>query len=541
MTHLTDLQCAMFSDGELPALGLQEVNDHAAVCTDCNARLQAFVGERKIVEAVVQMPEPVAVPKFKRPVGLREFALANLATGAIAVVVPMFWKLIYGSLLDEAFARVVSLLLPDEYSVLVDTFLLSLQEETTMLSVYLGYVFWIVAVMACLWGAIVLRDRIRGFTALASAVAVVFLAMPVDVQALEVRKDEKAITISKNEVIEDTLMVNGDSVTIDGTIDGDLFVAAERVVINGVVTGNLFLATESGTISGRIEGTAIMFGASIDLIGGEIVGDLWSAGEGITMNSESVIGGSVTLGAERVSVAGEVKRDLTTFTSHVDLAGRVGRDFVAYAESVTLLDGSYVAGDLQYFVETEEKLSRAATAIVIGDVITESLGLDIERNKYLRGDFYIYQVLWLVSALMLGMLLLWFVPVVRYVELEGGAAGIFTGLFGLAAYIALPVMMVLLAVTVIGIPLAGIALFTWLALLYFAKIVLAIVVGQMILGEPEEDTSYFRPLLVGLVVILVLVNIPVAGGVLNTLLSCVGAGLMVKMIMEYVSDLSAES
>ena len=49
------------------------------------------------------------------------------------------------------------------------------------------------------------------------------------------------VTIAKNEVIDDDLIITGQNVIVDGTINGDLVVAGGKIVINGTVNGSVLV------------------------------------------------------------------------------------------------------------------------------------------------------------------------------------------------------------------------------------------------------------------------------------------------------------
>jgi hypothetical protein len=129
-----------------------------------------------------------------------------------------------------------------------------------------------------------------------------------------------------------------------------------------------------------------------------------------------------------------------------------------------------------------------------------------------------------VSTLILGLLLLLFAPaldpaVVRAIRTRmGGAIG-----FGVLVFFVLPILAVLFLVVVIAIPL-GLFTLLALALLYTVGYVVgALAIGRFLVKPP---TSRFLAFLVGWGILRVLALIPVVGGVVWTLGSIFGLGVL---------------
>ncbi len=103
-------------------------------------------------------------------------------------------------------------------------------------------------------------------------------------------------------------------------------------------------------------------------------------------------------------------------------------------------------------------------------------------------------------------------------------------IIGLLTLVSVPVIAVLAAISLVGLPLALIALVAWLLGLYLAKIVVAALVGRMLLSD-RDDLAV--PLLAGLAIVTLLVNVPFVGGIVSFLLTVVGLGLIVQYLIEY--------
>ena len=532
MTHLTDLQCSMYVDKALDAAAMAEVDQHLKTCDSCQQQLELHRNDQSLIVAALAIgePEPVPamkMPKFKRSVGLRELAIANLATGGLFWLIQFSWKTLFGDLLMDSFSWLTSLMVPDLYDLSVSTILYLTLEGTAMIESYSAVIGIGVLGVGLLTIAMLYRNTRSAMSFIVLALVAGILA-PGDAMAIELKKDD--LIIEAGEKLSDTLLFTGESLVINGTVEGDVIAFGRRVVIDGEVLGNLIVFAESVSISGSVTGTTISAGESVDVNDARLGGDIWSAGERVKLDRLTRVIGNGMLAGERVTVDGAIGRDLLTATETVELSGTVGEDMMAYAGEVKLMANASVAGNLAVHARSEKALKQSETATVKGDISFHSR--DIENrseNRFTSMKFYLLQVLRIAAALLVGYGLLMLFPAMRDVILEGGLAGLATAGVGLVALVSVPLMMVILAFTVIGLPLSMIGFFGWLIALYIAKILAAWVIGNLVINTQDEDQEpVFLPLLVGLGIVMIVINLPWIGGFISLVLSLLGLGMLVQ-------------
>ena len=78
-----------------------------------------------------------------------------------------------------------------------------------------------------------------------------------------------------------------------------------------------------------------------------------------------------------------------------------------------------------------------------------------------------------------------------------------------------PVAALIACVTIIGIPLGVIGFLLWVLGLYFAKIVLAQTIGSRVFDVQGATPHYAATLLSGLVILVIVVNLPFVGTLAN--------------------------
>ncbi|MBW3001280.1 hypothetical protein KY341_05365, partial [Candidatus Woesearchaeota archaeon] len=100
-------------------------------------------------------------------------------------------------------------------------------------------------------------------------------------------------------------------------------------------------------------------------------------------------------------------------------------------------------------------------------------------------------------------------------------------LFGLIALIVVPIASLIIAITVIGLPVALVILVLYFVALYISKIFAALWLGKLVL---RKQKNLILPIIVGIVIYAILVNIPFIGGWVRFIAILLGLGAMTLMI-----------
>ncbi len=540
MAHLTELQLSMYADG---ALEPGESMIHLDSCISCQSRSEQYVAERRIIDSGLQLDNSSAlpdfeIPAFSSPASFSRFAIANVTMGFVVWSAQFLWKSLFEGLVVETLSW-FAIPIPDVYGLMVSITQLFSEEGITMIDNY----FFIV--MACiLVPALTLLlysyRKARSVTLSVGALLIAAsLVAPGPVNALEFRHDEDMVTIGATEVIDDTAILTADTIVVEGVINGDLIALGRRIIVSGSIAGNLITLGEVITINAQVGGSAIGAAESYEIEKAVIKGDLWGAAESVKIGDEAKIGRNVTAAGEKVSISGRVEKDLRVFAEMLEVEGIIGRNLDVFTERLKLLSHSHIMGNVNFHTNDEGDLTRSSGSRVDGEVKFIPLSDTIEpQNRYLTISFYVHQLLWMASAFIAGLVLLWLVPALRDLTMGAGMEGLKTIGIGLVVLISLPVIALLVGITVIGLPFTVVGIFSWLLMIYCAKIVLASVIGRLLLDSPEEGSSLPLTLLAGLGIITVAVNIPAIGGILNFLLTTLGVGMIVLLVLDYTYGLS---
>jgi cytoskeletal protein CcmA (bactofilin family) len=220
-----------------------------------------------------------------------------------------------------------------------------------------------------------------------------------------------------------------------------------------------------------------------------------------------------------VRIAGHVTGDVVAIAGKVTISGEVDGDVLTVANRLRLLPNGHVHGDVSY---ADKKPQIASGAAVDGK--TKKI-----RNKVGVGALAwgIGLAIWLAvtaSALILGVLVVALAPRAFEASWEAaeGSLGAVIGM-GVGLFIGFPLVALVVAATVVGIPLAGLLLLAVLPLYALGYVTSAWMLGRRVLSGPR---SRFVPLLVGLLILRIIALIPFLGGLAGVCATAFGLGAL---------------
>jgi cytoskeletal protein CcmA (bactofilin family) len=300
----------------------------------------------------------------------------------------------------------------------------------------------------------------------------------------------------------------GGSVDLDDPVVRNAFVSGGDVEVRGPVGGNLYAAGGEVTLEGPVDGNARMAG-----------GRLLIAPEARVVGDATLAGGSMTMD-------GRVEGDLRAFGERLTVNGPVNGDLQFAGEELRLGPGARIGGEVSYRGEGRVRVDPAAQ--VAGAIRKNEGGEDWHR--FAHGARIAGGITVSLGMLLLGALLVLALP--RFSR-EAAAAireKPWQSLaLGFAMLVGVPVLLVVLVVTLIGIPLAVLLAFAYGALLVLGWLLAALFVGDTVLGRIDAgklESVWWRVLflLLAIVAIAFVRLVPVAGPIVTCLLFLAGIG-----------------
>jgi cytoskeletal protein CcmA (bactofilin family) len=328
-------------------------------------------------------------------------------------------------------------------------------------------------------------------------------------------------SVNINRAVTDDLYVSGGSVSIDAPIDGDLVVSGGRVEVAGPISGNLYVAGGEVTVTGRVDRTVRVAGGNLRL-NGTVGRDLLLAGGRTHLGRGAVVGGDLVAAAGELRLLGRIDGGLLGSAGQVVIDGPIGENARLKVDRLELRENADVGGDLRYRSANEARIDDRA-----------QVGGRIERQEPARrapGPLARF-LLWLASLLgivIVGLLIAWLFPETLLETKQSLAQRPWASLgLGAAVLFLTPLVLILVAVTIIGLPLAVIALALYGIGIYLANVYAAAAVGSLVLDRLAPGGHWIGvAVVVGLVALSLVRIIPVIGGLIGFAVILFGLGAM---------------
>jgi cytoskeletal protein CcmA (bactofilin family) len=347
-------------------------------------------------------------------------------------------------------------------------------------------------------------------------------------------RNEENIVVGKNDTVDSSLAANGSTINIEGNIDGDLYCLGSQVVISGRVNGDVFCIAQSINISGRVDGSIRLVTGDVNL-SGSVKNDGLVMAQNFILTDKGTIGRDLTLSTGGARMNGSIGRDLAVMAQTLELGGYIGRNVSGRVMKLTVNSTADVRGDIKYTGNTDA--IRLSGSKVSGSIVrtpmvsTPSYGDGI-------GGLVVGYLVFVGSLLIVSMASIWALPkffVATNKEIDSSLAK--TSLYGLANLFLVPLVLIALTITLVGIPLAGLIAVAWILGLILCGPVAAYFIGSKVLKGKKASKNEYLVMLVGSLIILALYIVPVVNLLVGLAVGIVGSGA----IMAHFKHLNTRS
>lgn len=299
-----------------------------------------------------------------------------------------------------------------------------------------------------------------------------------------------------------------DNATVESYIDGNLFVLADNVNISSYVDGNVFALGSNITIKGGISGSLFAFGENINFVNG-YAKDVYFYASNVFIGEEA-----------------SVEREAKMMGETITISGLISGDVYTKAENVIATETASIDGKLVYSGELSK-----ATEDQIGSIEKQEIKLPENTNENTVASKAEGIIIKTTTAL----IIIGLVVVASKNKLEGNitVGGAFKGMIaGLGWIVLIPIIVVCLMLTIVGLPAAIILLMVYILMYFVAIPAVSLQISAYILNIKNKDSKLLLWLL-GVVIYCALAIvrlIPTLGGILTLLLGTYGFNLILKTI-----------
>lgn len=353
----------------------------------------------------------------------------------------------------------------------------------------------------------------------------------------------QAISLQRGEVVDKDYFASSGQVTLSGTVNGDAYVAGGNILVDGVVNGDLLVGGGNVNVTGTVANNIRVAGGNVT-ISAKVGKNVTAVGGSVEISNSADISGSLVVAGGNIQVLGPVGKEMNLAAGQATLGSSVGSGVYAAVSQLTLSPGAKINGDLTYVSRNRANISPEAS---VSGKVTQNLpppqptvppgGL----VAFFSGLFIWFKVVSFIAALIVGALVLLLFP--NFTQETAGTLREKPWLslgIGFLAMIVTPAVVVLLLLTVIGIPLGLIFLAVYLIGLYLAKIFVAVVVGGLIMQALGNKDRWYLALILGLLIYYLLTLIPVAGWIVSLVVFAVGLGALAVSTRDFYRQLSSK-
>lgn len=347
-------------------------------------------------------------------------------------------------------------------------------------------------------------------------------------------EESDIVVLPSNVTVNNDYFVRGRTVEISGTVNGDLYVLGGQVFIDGNVNGDVLVAAGSIEISGNIANDVRVL-AGQALITGMIGRNLTAVTATIDMSPAGFIGRNAVVVSGNTDLESRVGNDVNLYTSSVRISGQVGGKVSAYVGQLRLTSKAKIDGPLEYW---SNKTARIDPNAVVTEGVTHhpSFFYNFFHSKWMKriklGSKFAALLMNFIYSLVIGLILFRYFPqrVERTVKTLDEKP--FQSLVaGAVLIILLPIIMLALIITILGVPFALTLLSLTVVGFYTAKILSIFWLSTHIfrrLAFKKHQKLYFT---FALIIYFILTPIPYLGALITgaALLLGIGGAVLSKI------------
>lgn len=334
------------------------------------------------------------------------------------------------------------------------------------------------------------------------------------------------IYVPKEEIVSGNLYAAGQSIIIDGIISGDLIAVAQVITVNGRVEGDIIAASQDITVNGDVGGNIRIAGNTL-AINGTVARNINAFGANVVLGTKSQIGWDAYIAGSNLSARGIIDGSLSGYAGQALITGKIGKNIDlklngGTAQKLTIASGAIINGDINYTSKIAASVSPGAS--IAGNIQQKTPEVKINDHfwPWLWGRLFAIFAAIVVGLVMATVCKKGIYKTIGLIEEKP----IRTLIPGLLFFFVLPPVALVLMFTVIGIPLALISGALWLIAIYAAKILTAILLGNILIKKilKKESLPLAWSLAPGVIICWLLFSIPFVGWVFGLIATWLGLG-----------------
>jgi hypothetical protein len=309
--------------------------------------------------------------------------------------------------------------------------------------------------------------------------------------------------VQANPLIKGPIFKAANSINFQETIDGDVFLLAQDVVVNATISGDLIVVAGQAEIKGIINGDLRVVAGQLNL--GALVND-----------DASLVAGQI-----KFSPDSSIQKTLTAVAAAIALNGQVQEKVWLGGRNITILNKTQLGNDLKILHQAIPTIYPQAK--ISGDLITKQIESEDSNNirnlvfkktklvKKITTLVIVQKLVAIFLEILVGILLITLLPILskKLLKLSQDQPTQTIG-WGLLSAISIPIIVILLFISLIGIPLGVLVIILYGFSFYLSRLLASLSLGSNLLKDKKFKKPYYS-LTLGFIILSFLKFIPILG------------------------------
>jgi cytoskeletal protein CcmA (bactofilin family) len=315
-----------------------------------------------------------------------------------------------------------------------------------------------------------------------------------------------------------TIYKVGNNIDITGTVNGDIYCAAQTVNIDAQVNGDVICVAQTITVNGKVLGNVRVAGQTVN-IGASVMNNVSVAGQTLVLQNNSFISRDALIAGQSVSMDGKVGRDVTLASNTATISSSIGRDVKAKISSEFILTSkAKIGGTVDY--TSPSSWNKSPGSQVSGTI-------NYHKTKPTKTSWVgwniLWRVYWLVVITVLAVILVALFPqIFRKWSKESNKHLGYILLTGFLAMFAVPILILVSFISVVGVPLGILLLLFWIIIALLSIPTASYLVGVRVAPNIHPVLS----VIVGSLILGIVGAIPIFGWLVSFLAYLIGTGTL---------------
>nr|MBD3359297.1 hypothetical protein [Candidatus Buchananbacteria bacterium] len=363
-----------------------------------------------------------------------------------------------------------------------------------------------------------------------------FLFLPFNSLVAAEENDLDSIEIDEP-VYENIIFQADQNINLSGQMKDDVYLAGTNVLVSGVVEGDIMATGAYVVIDAEVKGDVRVAGATV-VIKGKIDNNLTVFAADLTIEESAEIGKNIVFGAGNVRLNGKVNKNLYGGGGNIILNNEISGNVYLGIDpegTLLLLPQANIYGNLEYTARETAELQPGAQ-VQQQEKFSQLMVKDQTKffsKNILKSIYWLVWFVMLLGTLLVGLLIIALFKDFTLKAVKSSEKNVLMHILkGLVFLIVTPFAIFILAMTIIGIPLALIATAIYLIILYISKIFIAVYLGNKVIklfNKQVKEIQLAWSMILGLVILYILFAIPFLGMLIKLIICLWGVGILLTL------------